>query len=94
MKRGRFILKTDTLNNVVNLVNKVGSVKPQFHVVSSQDISKPLTGLEIGMTSTDLVYLYLEICDYYRVKFDMNDISSYEFLTINSIANLIDTHTK
>lgn len=78
--------KKEILNTIIELIKKIDK-----NVVMNvnEDIFEPLTGEKISFSYLELLYLFLEIEDFYRIKFDARDVEEYRFNSINSISDRI-----
>jgi len=81
----------DTMQKYINEITNimVGKLKVNANLCIAENYDKPLTGKVFGLSSIDLMYLFLEIEERFKMRIDTEKILNYEFNTINGIAELI-----
>lgn len=80
MERDVIMQQILELIETVTVGRKIGTVSM---------IDSPLTGSKVGLSSTELVYLLLEVSDLFHVKFNADDVNNYAFFTISTIADTV-----
>lgn len=80
MERNVIIHKILELIGHVTLGRKIGTISM---------VDSPLTGSEVGLASTELVYLLLEVSDLFHIKFNADDVNNYSFFTVSAIADIV-----
>lgn len=78
------------ISTVMQLAYKV---KPSPLLQQADCIDLPLTGTQLKFKSVDMCYLFLEICAYYRIRFDAEDLLDHKFITIRSISEILSRKT-
>lgn len=64
-------------------------IKPDSHMFVPENFKKPLTNSEMGFKRQDMVYLFLELMDEFKIRFDKEDVIDYRFNTIRNIIDII-----
>ena len=54
--------------------------------------SLPLTGEKWGFNGIDLTYLFFEVEQAFQIVISPNSITNYQFNTIESIVNIVDSY--
>lgn len=80
MERDEIVQHILELIEIVTIGRKIGDIDM---------VDVPLTGSVAGLSSTELVYLFLEVSDLFHVKFDADDMNNYTFFTIGAIADAV-----
>lgn len=74
-------------NKIVTIVNKV---RFNSQPIAEKDFDTPLIGKYFGIDDEDLVFIFLELMEEFKIKFTLNDVSDYKFNSINKIAETIE----
>lgn len=69
----------------------IGKVKRTDKPLTKELWDKPLTGPEVGLDSIDLVFLLLEVSDFYSIRFQHDDLVDYAFNSVEAIAERVET---
>lgn len=48
-----------------------------------------LTGAYWNLSAEHMVYLYYEICDYFQIQIEVEELENYRFATVNGIADIV-----
>lgn len=70
----------------------VKSVISVHHCVESIDIDAPLTGAPMYIADFELVYIVMELMEYFDISFDASDFENYKFNSISGIVDAIKRH--
>lgn len=74
-------------NKIVTIVNKV---RFNSQPIAEKDFATPLIGKYFGIDDEDLIFIFLELMEEFKIKFTLNDVSDYKFNSINKIAETIE----
>lgn len=74
-------------NQMLLFVNKV---RFNSQPIAEKDFDTPLIGKYFGIDDEDLVFIFLELMEEFKIKFTLNDVSDYKFNSINKIAETIE----
>ena len=78
--------KKEISKTVIELMKKIDEI---VVINIDKDIFEPLTGEKISFSYLKLLYLFLEIEDFYNIRFDAYDVEDYRFNSIASISDRI-----
>lgn len=53
---------------------------------------KPLTGFEMKLDVTEMIYLYMEICKKYQIRIAPDHLRNYGFNSINAIVSTLEEY--
>lgn len=70
----------------------VKSVISVHHHIESIDIDAPLTGFPTYIADFELVYIVMELMEYFDISFDASDFENYNFNSIRGIVDAIRKH--
>ena len=77
-------------DKIIGIINEV---RHSSESISEKDYDIPLLGDHFGMDYQDLVFIFLELMEEFKIRFTWEDVKDYGFNSINGIADSIERRT-
>lgn len=75
------------------IISVINEVRHSSESISENEFDIPLIGDHFNMDYQDLVFVFLELMEEYKIMFALEDVKDYGFNSINGIADSIERRT-
>ena len=75
------------------IISVINEVRHSSESISENEFDIPLIGEHFGLDYQELVFVFLELMEEFKIKFALEDVKDYGFNSINGIADSIERRT-